>query len=465
MWRRDTIWTDIRPFKKYEVTDPATNAAVSTTILDTYSLIIITTTGASNAQTLQSPAVVTNSTRITIANNDTSTNAITINWTSLEAWNIIEFVWDGSAWVSEATATWWDTLPIVDTTAVVKWSVDATKLVRIEADWLTAWTTRVATMPDKDITIMDSAWDDMTWALNTAKGSDIASATTTDLSTATWNFVDITGTTTITGLWTVTAWAKRTLQFDWILILTHNASSLILPTGTNITTAAWDTCEMISLWSGNWVCTNYQRADWTALASAWWGGWSLNLQHPHDVTANFVVIWENITNTVTYTVTAWKVFYITGINSPNGFAGNLLIWWIPMSFWFWWPSAGVDFYLNLAQPMIVEAWVVISRDDTNTSYITWYEIDEDLTYDPIFFIWSYTVPAWKKYINLQQYTGWNTNATIWWKFIQFTAANMNKWEFDISMNTLHLPLVLSAWDSINTTSINHWWYLVADTIL
>jgi len=45
-----------------------------------------------------------------------------------------------------------DTLPIADTTAVVKGSVDATKLVRIEADGLTTGTTRVLTMPDKDIT-------------------------------------------------------------------------------------------------------------------------------------------------------------------------------------------------------------------------------------------------------------------------------------------------------------------------
>lgn len=44
-----------------------------------------------------------------------------------------------------------DTLPIVDTTAVVKGSVDATKLVRIEADGLTTATTRVITMADQDI--------------------------------------------------------------------------------------------------------------------------------------------------------------------------------------------------------------------------------------------------------------------------------------------------------------------------
>ncbi len=45
------------------------------------------------------------------------------------------------------------TLPVVDSTAVVKGSSDATKLVRVEADGLTTATTRVATMPDRDITL------------------------------------------------------------------------------------------------------------------------------------------------------------------------------------------------------------------------------------------------------------------------------------------------------------------------
>lgn len=48
-----------------------------------------------------------------------------------------------------------DTLPIVDTTAVVKGSVDDTKLVRIEADGLSTATTRVITMPDNDVNLGD----------------------------------------------------------------------------------------------------------------------------------------------------------------------------------------------------------------------------------------------------------------------------------------------------------------------
>lgn len=49
--------------------------------------------------------------------------------------------------------------PFTDTTALVKGSADASKLVRVEADGLTTGTTRVITMPDRDVdlgTVEDS---------------------------------------------------------------------------------------------------------------------------------------------------------------------------------------------------------------------------------------------------------------------------------------------------------------------
>lgn len=103
---------------------------------------------------------------------------------------------------------------------------------------------------------------------NESKGSDIASATTTDIGAATGNFVHITGTTTITGFGTVAAGARRLVVFDGALLLTHNATSLILPTGANITTAAGDTAVCISEGSGNWRVTSYQRKDGTALSGS-----------------------------------------------------------------------------------------------------------------------------------------------------------------------------------------------------
>lgn len=98
------------------------------------------------------------------------------------------------------------------------------------------------------------------------KGADIASASTTDIAAATGYFVHITGTTTITAFGTATAGVQRLLEFDAALTLTHNATSLILPTGANIATAAGDCALMVSEGSGNWRCTLYQRKSGNALA-------------------------------------------------------------------------------------------------------------------------------------------------------------------------------------------------------
>ena len=92
------------------------------------------------------------------------------------------------------------------------------------------------------------------------KGTNIASAATTNLANATGNFVDITGTTTITGLGTVAAGQLFFLRFTGALTFTHNATSLILPGAANITTANGDVACMLSLGAGNWVCAGYQRA-------------------------------------------------------------------------------------------------------------------------------------------------------------------------------------------------------------
>lgn len=103
MARTTSDRTDTRELKSTSVTDPATNAAVSTAIIDQFSAVIITTTGASNAQTLQDPTNVTNINRFTVMNNDTSTNAITVNGDSLAAGEQRAYVWDGTAWLKSVT--------------------------------------------------------------------------------------------------------------------------------------------------------------------------------------------------------------------------------------------------------------------------------------------------------------------------------------------------------------------------
>ena len=90
------LWTDATYTTS---TDPALNAAVTTAIVDANAGVIITTTGASNAQTLENPTTTTAWKSFTVVNNDTSTNAITVNGTSLAIASSRAYIWDGSAWV------------------------------------------------------------------------------------------------------------------------------------------------------------------------------------------------------------------------------------------------------------------------------------------------------------------------------------------------------------------------------
>ncbi len=103
-------------------------------------------------------------------------------------------------------------------------------------------------------------------AFNEAVRVDVASATTCDIGAAASNYVRITGTTPITGLGTIASGVRRKVVFAGALTLTHNATSLILPTGANITTAAGDCAEFQSEGSGNWRCTNYSLANGRALS-------------------------------------------------------------------------------------------------------------------------------------------------------------------------------------------------------
>ncbi|MBT1155730.1 hypothetical protein J1C56_09010 [Aminobacter anthyllidis] len=96
--------------------------------------------------------------------------------------------------------------------------------------------------------------------LNTT-GADMASAATLNLANATGVVVNVTGTTPITALGTVSSGALRTLIFAGALTLTHNATSLILPGAANITTAANDTATFRSKGAGNWICVDYKKAN------------------------------------------------------------------------------------------------------------------------------------------------------------------------------------------------------------
>lgn len=92
-------------------------------------------------------------------------------------------------------------------------------------------------------------------------GAALTSAATIDLSTATGEYCSVSGSTgPITSLGTLPAGTTRILRFASTPTLTHNATSLILPSGANIVAAAGDVALFTSEGGGNWRCTNYMRA-------------------------------------------------------------------------------------------------------------------------------------------------------------------------------------------------------------
>jgi len=112
------------------------------------------------------------------------------------------------------------------------------------------------------------AGDTILGPLELATADSEASAATVSLGSTTSNIVEITGTTTITSFGTAAAGVWRWVRFAGALTLTHNATSLIIPYGANITTAAGDTMLVISEGSGNWRVHFYQFAGAAAARTA-----------------------------------------------------------------------------------------------------------------------------------------------------------------------------------------------------
>lgn len=85
----------------------------------------------------------------------------------------------------------------------------------------------------------------------------MASAATVDIGGSSTSSILITGTTTITSFGSGTS-KLRVVRFGGALTLTHNATTLSLPGGLNIATAANDMAIFVSDASGNWRCALYQ---------------------------------------------------------------------------------------------------------------------------------------------------------------------------------------------------------------
>lgn len=154
------------------------------------------------------------------------------------------------------------------------------KVVLTDEDDVVIWTADPVTRTPAASAFMQTVLDDANAAAAratlgagtadyAAKGTDVTSAATLDLTASDADqYFDVTGTTTITAIEARTAGREIELKFNDVLTLTHNATSLILPGGANVTTAAGDVARFRSLGSGNWRCVNYQRANGQALVTS-----------------------------------------------------------------------------------------------------------------------------------------------------------------------------------------------------
>lgn len=96
------------------------------------------------------------------------------------------------------------------------------------------------------------------------RGADIASASTLSLPAGGGGVFNITGTTGITGISSAQGGRTIKLKFAASLTITHNATSMILPGGVNITTRAGDIAEFTNeaaadASGSNWRLTDYLR--------------------------------------------------------------------------------------------------------------------------------------------------------------------------------------------------------------
>ena len=159
-----------------------------------------------------------------------------------------------------------DILPVVDTTALVKGSADATKLVRLEVDGLTTGTTRVITVPDADLTLVGLALTQtLTNKRVTARVSSEASSATPTINTDNADIhritalaLDITSmSTNLTGtpvhgdclLIEITGTAARAITWG----ASFEASTVALPT-TTVTTAMLSVSFLYNSATSKWRC-------------------------------------------------------------------------------------------------------------------------------------------------------------------------------------------------------------------
>ena len=106
-------------------------------------------------------------------------------------------------------------------------------------------------------TVLSADWNAQ--ALNIIGVWTTAAAATTDLGAQSGMYGTVTGTATITSFGSAPVIGTRKIvKFDAGSTITHNGTTLVLPSGQNIVTVAGDIFEFVATSTGgNWICTTY----------------------------------------------------------------------------------------------------------------------------------------------------------------------------------------------------------------
>ena len=139
-----------------------------------------------------------------------------------------------------------------------------------------------------------------------AKGGDITSASTIVIKGGA-NYFDVAGTNAVSTM-TVPVNRNFFLHFNAALQLTHNATSLDLPGGANITTATGDVAEFFSRAANQVQCVSYTKADGTAVVASAGGGPSVGTD---------AIIRTNATNIIANTTLTEKELTYTAVHGAE----------------------------------------------------------------------------------------------------------------------------------------------------
>ena len=122
--------------------------------------------------------------------------------------------------------------------------------------------------------------------MQTEKGGDLTSASPLVIDTD-GDYFDVTGTTNFAAM-TVAANRQFTLQFEGVLMMTHHATNLDLPSEANITTAAGDVAIFQSTAANQVQCICYTRASGEPIVGAATATLGF-FEHTHTISSNLTI--------------------------------------------------------------------------------------------------------------------------------------------------------------------------------